>query len=119
MAQKLAKWIARRDDGAFVVDPDIVYPAILKGLGVNESDWDQYWIETAYQCAKLGVQDLIAGTEFDPRPKLAIVIIIDSSGARKERWALKNFKPGKGIGAATKGREAKAHYQALGRKFAA
>jgi len=109
----LPKWLSRRADGAFVIDPDIAYPLILKELGVNDGDLDQYWIECAYQAAKLATQDLVTGTELDPRPKLGFVIVIDSAGGRKDRWALKNHKPGKpgrDVNAATKGLQAKQHY---------
>lgn len=114
--RQLPKWITRRDDGAFVVDPDIAYPLILKEMGVNDGEADQYWIECAYQCAKLKVQELVTGTELDPRPKLGFVIIIDSSGGRKDRWALSKFKPGvagRDVNAATKGLHAKAHYRRI------
>lgn len=110
MARKLPKWLTRRADGAFVIDPDIAYPQILTLLGVKDGDLDQYWIETAYQCSKLAVQALIDGTELDPRPKMGFVIIIDSSGTRKDRWALRSHKRGKGAEVATKGLEAKRNF---------
>lgn len=115
MSRKLPAWLVRRADGCFVVDPDLAYPAILTELGVSQADYDQYWIEVAYQCAKLTVQKLVLGTELDPRPKghgkgSALVIVIESGGGRKDRWALAKFKKGKGTSAATKGREAKGHY---------
>jgi hypothetical protein len=108
---KLPKWMSRNKSGAFIVDPDLAYPAILKALGVEEKDFDQYWIETAYQCAKLAVNDAVAGTDMDPRPEKPLVILIQSLGDRKERWALRNFKTGRGVAVATKGGEAKAHYE--------
>lgn len=113
---QLPKWLTRRKDGAFVVDPNIAYPLILKELKVKDGEVDQYWIECAYQCAKLKVQELITDTELDPRPDAGFVIIIDSGGDRKERWALRNFKPGspgRDVNAATKGLQAKAHYRRI------
>lgn len=106
MSRKLPAWLTRRADGVFVVDPDLAYPRILTLLGVQEADYDQFWIETAYQCAKQAVQELILDTELDPRPRdggkgMALVIVIESGGGRKGRWALANFKPGKGPQAAS------------------
>lgn len=119
---KLPKWLSQRADGAFVIDPDIAYPIMLRAMGVNEADADQYWIECAYQCSKMEVQNLITGTELDPRPKMGFVIVIDSSGGRKDRWALRNFKPGKpgcDINAATKGLQAKQHYARIAARLRA
>ena len=121
MAVNLPAWLSRRDNGVFVIDPDIAYPAILKRLGVKTGDYDQYWLETAYQCAKLAAQELILGTELDPRPAATLVLIIDSGGGRKERWALRNFRTGKGAIAATGVRsltepsQAKVSYRGIGR----
>lgn len=112
MGAKLPKWLTQREDGAFVADPDIAYPLVMKALGIK--DVDQYAIETAYQCTKLAVQDMILGSDLDPRPKgMALTIVINSDGKRKERWALSAFKPGRGIGAATKGLEAKGNYSRI------
>jgi len=74
-------------------------------LGVTKPD--QYWLEVAYQCAKLDLQTAIAGTEYDPR--------IGGKPAefkfnRSDKWALKLHPTGKGIKAATQGREARGHY---------
>lgn len=109
MGAKLPKWLMQREDGAFVVDPDIAYPLVMKALGIK--DIDQYAVETAYQCTKLAVQDMILGSDLDPRPKgMGLTIVINSAGQRKERWALSAFQPGRGVGAATKGLEAKQNY---------
>lgn len=108
-------WLKKRDDGAFVVDPDIAYPNVFGVMGVNEADLTQYHVECAYQCAKLAVQDLITGTDQDPRPEMGFIIIIDSSAGRKDRWALAGFAPGKpgaDMNAATKGQKAKQLYYA-------
>lgn len=125
MAHKLPKWLTVRKNGVVVVDPDIAYPLILKELGVAEKDVDQYWIEVAYQCAKMATQDLIFDSEYDPRPKnhgdkgSALVILIEAGGDRKDRWALKKFPVGKGIMVATKGLEAKGHYARIAKALAA
>ena len=101
-------WMTRRANGVVVIDPDGAYPEILAALDVPEKDWDQYWIETAYQCAKLEVLRVLAATKSDPRPARSLVIHIES---RKDTWALGKFKPGRGAAAASKGREAREHYR--------
>src|SRR3990167_8044361 len=47
------------------VDTDGYVQEWLRLLDVSEPD--QYWLEVAYQCAKLDVQMALAGTEYDPR----------------------------------------------------
>ncbi len=120
MAVQLPPWIAQRSKGVFAIDPDIAYPAVLRLLDVKQKDYDQYWIEAAYQCVKLAAQDLIYGTELDPRPAKALVLIIESGEGRKERWALSRFRRGRGTVAATGTRslhlpsEAKTKYLEIG-----
>lgn len=68
---------------------------------------DQYWIEVAYQCAKMDLQMAISGTQYDP--------VVAGKPAefhfkRSDRWALKNFQPGRGTQAASRDKEARAHY---------
>lgn len=101
-------WMTRRDNGTIVIDPAGAYPEILAAIEVEKKDWDQYWIEVAYQCAKLEVLRVIKDMEFDPRPAKSLVIHIES---RKESWALDKFSPGRGAAAASKGREARQHYR--------
>jgi hypothetical protein len=116
MANKRAElpdgWFKVDERGILVIDPDIAYPAILSALGVPEDHRDQYWVEVAYQCAKLEVQRVVTGTDADPRPDKALVIHILSDDGRKDRWALANLPKGKGEELASKGREARLHYQA-------
>jgi hypothetical protein len=108
---QLPDWLTRTDKGVFEIDPDIAYPAILEELGVAKKDIDQYWIEVAYQCAKLEVQRIITGTEADPRPQQPLLLTIISDGGRKDRWAHASHPEGRGVDAASKGREAIAHYR--------
>lgn len=68
---------------------------------------DQYWIEVAYQCAKLDVQMALVGTPHDPR--------VSSKSAefrfdRAPQWGLARHPHGRGTAAATQGREARGHY---------
>ena len=106
-ADVLPGWAARRADGVIVVDPAVAYPTLLHELGVLTEDLDQYWVEVAYQCTKMEIQRCLGGTEFDPRASglpLAIKIL------NRPEWALKRFALGRGVNAATNGREARAHY---------
>lgn len=108
---ELPSWLTRNDKGVFTIDPGMAYPEVMAGLKITEKMLDQYWIETIYQCAKLETLRVIAAAGIDPRPEKVLVIHIDASGGRKDRWALANFKPGRGAPAATTGREAREHYR--------
>lgn len=68
---------------------------------------DQYWLEVAYQCAKLDVQMALVGTEFDPRVSGRPV---EFHFSKAPEWALVRHPHGRGIDAATKGKEARGHY---------
>lgn len=143
MSRKLPPWLTRKKDGVFVVNPDGAYPFILghiaaaaqqelAGLPTDDETFaarrrelgvlvnadkrpDQYLVETAYQCTKLLVQKLVENTELDPRPKMVLTIhIIDTRDDKnKSKWSMKNFLEGRGIAAATKGREAVAQFNRL------
>jgi len=71
---------------------------------------DQYWLETAYQCAKMDLQTAIEGTEFDPRTATKSACFKFS---RSSKYALGQHPPGKGTLAATQGREAREHYRRI------
>lgn len=113
-APKLPKWLSQRDDGIFVIDPDLAYPAIFAALGVDKPD--QYWTEVAYQSAKMEVQRLIVGTELAPEDA-PLEIHVNTEGDRKERWSLANMPEGRGVEVATKGREARVHYERIIGRF--
>lgn len=68
---------------------------------------DQYWLEVAYQCAKLDVQAALAGSEFDPRTCGKPTEIHFSNAPE---FALSTFEEGRGTAAATQGKEARGHY---------
>lgn len=109
----LPAWLTKDEKGVFHVDIDVAYPLILGKLGVKEDKYDQYWVEVAYQCAKLSVQDIVANTEHDPRPDKSLLINMTYPEGDKDRWALASYPPGKGVIAATRGREAIDHYAKL------
>jgi hypothetical protein len=113
----LPAWLSCRDDGVFEIDPDLAYPAVFEALGVAEADIDQYWIEVAYQCCKLHVQELRASLE--PAPKAPLQIHVHGFSGRKDRWALANHPRGRGPEAATQGREARSHYARIRHRLAA
>jgi hypothetical protein len=115
---RLPDWMRWMNSGAFEIDPDKAYPAILGALGVDpDRDADQYWIEVAYQCAKLKAQDAIFGSSIDPTqadpPRPLVLFIKGGDEGIKQRWALASFDKGKGAEAASQGREARDHYQRI------
>lgn len=99
----------------------------LKLLGVTKIT--QYWLECAYQCAKLDVQSALVGTRFDPRTAGKPA---EFHFDRSEKYRLADYpmgepltkenldkiaRSGRGqrgtftaVDAATKGREARGHY---------
>lgn len=88
------------------IDPDGFIPYWLDLLGVTTPD--QYWLEVAYQCAKLDVQASLESTEYDPRVagKPAEIKVLN-----RPDWALAKFPKGKGVQAASQGKEARGHYK--------
>lgn len=66
--------------------------------------FDQYWLETFYQFMKMDLQKELG---------FAIEIRVKSTGGRKKRWALANHPEGRGIQAASRGKEARHHYKML------
>ncbi len=74
---------------------------------LKPAEVDQYWLEVAYQCAKLDVQEGLAGSDYDPRTCGKPVEIRFSNAPE---YALANFPPGRGVETATYGREARDHY---------
>lgn len=104
--KELRPGIVARTNGVITIDPELIYPEILKTLGVKEID--QYWAEVAYQCAKLEAMRMVEGTKYDPRPDKSLVVHVES---RKDTWALSNFPVGRGATVATRGREAREHYR--------
>lgn len=89
-------------------DPDGYIPEWLELLEVKKPD--QYWLEVAYQCAKLDLQACLAGTDYDPRTagKAAEFHFLN-----RPQWALNRHPKGRGINAASKGKEARAHYRRI------
>lgn len=77
-----------------IADPDLFYPALLKeiadsGVPENYPPLDverpgRYWVEVAYQFAKLDLQLAVGRFGFN--------ILIQGSDGRKQRWGLKGFK---------------------------
>ena len=77
-------------------DPDKFYPVLLKDLGFDKID--QYALEVAYQCMKMDLQVAMRTFGFEIRV------------LNRPKWALKSHPEGRGVQAATQGREARAHY---------
>ena len=71
---------------------------------------DQYWLEVCYQCAKLDIQRAIQDTEFDPRLMKAFAEFHFDDAPE---YAQAKYSPGRGIAAATQGKEAREHYKRI------
>lgn len=85
--------------------------AYREWLGLLEVEKpDQYWLECAYQCAKLDVQMALTGSDYDPRASQKPALL---KFTRADEFALRRFPAGKGTMAATEGREARRHYQRI------
>lgn len=105
----LPEWITQLDNykARFVSDPDVFYPKILDELEgrvfflfgnkddaiVFEGDIDQYWLEVAHNVMKLDFSRAIKQANVDP--SVAPVNIVRGGEGYKDRWAQKNYKPGR------------------------
>lgn len=100
------------EDGTFCVsiqcDTDGYVREWLPLLGKSVAEADQYWLEVAYQCAKMDVQLALEGTPYDPRTagKPARVHF-----TRCNHWRLQLHPVGRGPTRATQGLEARDHYR--------
>ncbi len=98
------------------VDSDAAYLALLTELGLYSTEGvdlgqtDQYWLEVAYQCIKMDVQCALEDSDLNP---VAAGRCAQINFTRAPRWALVNFRVGRGTLAASKGREARVHYKRL------
>lgn len=126
----LPDWITETDDGVYEIDVNVSYPLLLGELkasvdklpnqdGATElpflaelrnldlDNLTQYWIEVAYQMSKLEVRRyllLMGGNAWPNMFKIK---------GDKSKWGIKSFPPGRGIEAATQGKEAREHYKRL------
>ncbi len=97
-------------------DTDAYVPFWFKLLGVMAEDGtylqdpDQYWLEVAYQCAKMDLQLAITNTEHDPRDA---GMSAEFRFSRSEQWPQSKFPPGRGATAATQGHEARDHFRRI------
>lgn len=116
---KLPPWAKVQDshkveDGTYstsiLVDTDAYVRAWLAELGVEPGSADQYWLEVAYQCAKMDVQMALEGTKHDPRTAGKPTEIVMT---RANHWKLKLHPAGKGTRLATQGLEAREHYRRI------
>ncbi len=109
----LPSWATETEDASgkvktvILVDSAAAYSEWLDLLEIKKEDVDQYWLEVAYQCAKLDVHGALAGSDCDPRTCGKPTGIKFSNAPE---FALANFPAGKGAAAATQGREARGHY---------
>lgn len=71
---------------------------------------DQYWLEVAYQCAKMDLQSALIGTPYDP---ITSGKPAEFHFSRAPEFALTAHPKGKGVEAASRGREAREHYRRI------
>lgn len=106
----LPEWASVKAKGKIEVLADKFYPEYLSELDVEEPD--QYWLEVAYQCMKMDIQNAVIGT--DAMPDMGGALVISVRDATKvdgaSKWAQSAYPKGKGAEAATKGKEARDHY---------
>lgn len=112
----LPKWLTKNEKGVYVVDADQAFPIALKALGLDEK-LDQYALECAYQCVKMKTQEEAAANgDYDPEGG-GKTLVISIECKDKEKWRHANHPEGRGVLAATKGREAKAMYPKVRNKL--
>ena len=87
-----------------LVDPDKLYPALLREFGVDKPD--KYWIEVCYQSMKMDLQTALR--------RFGFTIHLRGDDGRAARWKLAAH-PGTAldVARATQGLEAKARYRQL------
>lgn len=77
------------------VNTSAAYREWLPKLGAPTTD--QYWLECAYQCTKMQLQDALVGTAYDPRTAGKPV---EFRFKRAEEFKLDKHPPGRGVAAA-------------------
>ena len=130
----LPSWAESLGAGRVEIDAEQFYPEILDELwanaewpeevqntiydGLQRTEVDQYWLEVAYQVAKMDIQSAVSGTDLMPEKGGALVIIIkdnsketDSSGTSK--YAQRDKPKGRGADMASTGKEAREHYKRI------
>jgi hypothetical protein len=120
----LPAWATAIAPGKIEIDAEQFYPELIDELwsddhwpaegqpmaDIQRKKLDQYWLEVAHQCAKLDVQFAVAGTELMPKTGGALVILVKPG---KTDYAQKKYPAGRGVEAAAKGLEARAHYKRI------
>lgn len=110
---QLPAWAKALAPGKIEIQASAFYPEWLALLGANMDSLTQYDLECAFQCAKMDVQFAVAGTELMPQSGGALVILIKDDDKADGKWRQSNYPEGKGVEAATKGREAREHYKRI------
>lgn len=110
---QLPAWATALAPGKIEIQASQFYPEWLGLLGVALDNITQYDLECAFQCAKMDIQMAVAGTELMPPEGGALCIFVKDDDKESGKWAQKNYPPGKGIEAASKGKEAREHYKRI------
>lgn len=132
-------WMKDEGEEVYSIDADKAYPAILAELkasiegvpgpekGVTELPYieelraldinalSQYWVEVAYQMAKLDLRRILMleGKNAWPRMIRIRTGYTEVDGQPVSNWHMSRFPAGRGIEAATQGKEAREHYRRL------
>jgi len=128
----LPDWAKAVGPGVIDIFADAFYPDMLAELwddenwpeddgsdeaklcaGLQREEFNQYWLEVAFQCAKLDIQHAVAGTDLAPKKGGALRIIVVDGSKVDGKWAQKDKPKGRGIEQARKGKESRAHYKRI------
>lgn len=110
---QLPAWAKALAPGKIEIQASEFYPEWLTLLGVELDAITQYDLECAFQCAKMDIQFAVAGTELMPPEGGALVILVKDDDKLDGKWKQKNYPEGKGVLAASKGKEAREHYKRI------
>lgn len=110
---QLPAWAKAIAPGKIEIEAAKFYPEWLGLLGVKEDQINQYWLECAFQCAKMDIQFAVAGTELMPPEGGALVILVKDDDKASGKWAQKKYPEGDGIKAAAQGKQAREHYKRI------
>lgn len=127
----MPSWAALTSNGKVTIEAAKFYPEILEELWADE-DWpeeekglyeglqrgkiDAYWLEVAFQVAKMDIQSAISGTASMPEKGGALLITVSDSTKAENGvsiYAQATAEKGRGAEAASKGREAREHYKRI------
>lgn len=125
----LPTWASAIAPGKIEINAEQFYPDLLNQLwadenwqesgvckGLQRGEIDQYWLEVAFQCAKLDIKNAVNGSELSPQKGGALLIMVkDDTKADSgiSRYAMASYKKGKNINYRAIYKEAREHYKRI------